>query len=159
ASFAGLGVNTTCYGQAAAYDLNSATWTAFTNFAGTSTLANAPFSPALAAVQFSSVSVSWGANGNPNWTTYLAQSSTDNFATVNASSQTYNTSAPFTGLVSNDTYYSQVKAIANNGQSTAFTALPTTWTLVALPLSGTPAVGTSSVTANWSANGDAAGTI
>ncbi len=158
AAFAGLGTNTTYYAQAAAFNINTSTWTAFTNLTATSTLANAPLSPALAQVDFSSVSISWGANGDPAWTNYLAQVSTDNFATVNASSLTLNASAFFTGLQSNATYYFKVLAFNNDGAATAFVFAPSTWTLVSAPISAAPTGdGTTMVTANWTSN-DAAGT-
>ena len=159
AAFVSLGVNTTYYAQAAAYSLNTSTWTAFINLGSSSTWANAPSLPALAQVAVSSIAISWSANGDPAWTNYNTQISTNNFATVQASTQNLGTSTTFFALAANATYYVEVQALNNDGVTTAFTVLPATWTAVAVPSSAAPAaVGSSSVTASWGADGNVATT-
>lgn len=67
-----------------------------------------------------SVTVSWGANSNPNWTRWEVSVSTDGFATVNSTPVTITdnhktTTASFGGLEEATTYYYRIRA--KNGRA------------------------------------------
>lgn len=161
AYFSGLSPNTSYYVQAAALSLKTSTWTAFAALGSTSTLAAPPAPAPPSSIGTSSVTANWSANGNAASTAYIAQISTDGFATVNASSRTLSASAAFFGLNANTTYYLQVQAVGNNGLATPFTALPSTMTLLVSPgLAGITftTVGMSSITVNWTSGGNGPGT-
>ncbi|MBI4370753.1 MAG: fibronectin type III domain-containing protein, partial [Elusimicrobia bacterium] len=154
---AALTPNTTYFFQVRAVSGGNAS--AFLSLGSTATLAAQPASPALTVVGLSSTAFNWSANGNPSGTSYRAQISTDGFATVNSSSATLNAAAAFAGLVPNTTYFLRVAAAGHNGQTTAFAATLTTATYAAAPTAAAAAnLGTSSITANWSANANPAGT-
>lgn len=154
AVFGGLAPNTTYWFLVQAEGFNG-TLSDFAILPATPTLVQPPIAPALAAVNRSSISVSWSANGNPAGTVFAAQVSTDGFATINASSRTLNASASFIGLLSNVTYYLRVEAVNYAGLESAFAVLPVTATPVAPPVSAPPpGVGDGSVTANWGSGGN-----
>ncbi|MBI4371160.1 MAG: fibronectin type III domain-containing protein, partial [Elusimicrobia bacterium] len=135
--------------------------TGFTSALSTATPAATPVAAAPSGVAASSITANWGANGNAAGTLYQARISTDSFTTVNASSQTANTSATFTGLSADTTYYFQVRALANDGAATAFTALPSTMTLLQAPgAAGTTftTVDLASAAVQWTSGGNGAGT-
>jgi len=143
-TFFGLVANATYYVDVQAVD-NADVGTGLRLPAGDVDTVASPLSAVPTAVGSSSVTANWGADGNAGTTLYLAQISTNNFASINASSATLNASAVFTGLVSNTTYYFHVEAIGNGGLATAFTVLPTTATLLLPP--GLAAQGFSAVAA------------
>lgn len=163
-SSAGLAANTTYWFRVSAINPNGVP-SAYTAAAGTATLANAPAALALAAVDTSSVTLTWSAAGNPTGSIYRALASTH--ATPSSpggaavlSSQTVSTTITFPGLTSNATYFFQIAAVNQNNVITAFTAALGTGTLAAVPSTAAPTnVTNSSITANWGANGNAAATL
>src|SRR5439155_1582404 len=100
----------------------------------------------------------WTAGGNPAGTIYLAQIALDAGFTAPTSSSTVNTSAIFSSLSSNTTYYMRVSAINQAGIATTPTDLPTIRTLpgapTALAFSGVSPTG---LQANWNAPANSAG--
>ncbi|MBI4803088.1 MAG: hypothetical protein HY796_11245 [Elusimicrobia bacterium] len=165
-SSAGLNANTTYYFRVAAINNNNII-TDYTASQGTSTLvANAPLFVDFTNVYVSSIQFNWSANGNPAGTLYRVKSSTapdplSPAGAVVASSDTYNLSLSSAGLNANTTCYFRVAGINNNDVATAYTTAQGTSTLVA----NAPVfvdftnVYVSSIQFNWSANGNAAGTL
>ena len=85
-----------------------------------------------------SLTANWLANGNPVGTLYRAQlSASSNFASA-TTSDTYNTSAAFTGLTSGSTYYARVLAINALSVPTNYTSLSSTPTTVVNSAMTTP---------------------
>lgn len=150
ATFFALAGNTSFYLRAAAVSFGGAI-TAFSSVpVAAATPAAAPVSPA-ATVHLSSIAFSWGAAGNRPGTLYVAEISTDGFASVNFSSQTLNSSATFFNLISFTTYYLRVQAIAQSGAATAVASL-TTQTLLGVPAPTNvrfTAVSTNSLSVGW----------
>ncbi|HBA59491.1 MAG TPA: hypothetical protein DCZ92_01440 [Elusimicrobia bacterium] len=157
---AGLAPNTTYYFRVRAINLANLP-TEFNGVLSTATLAVEPADPSLAGVGPSGFNFSWNGGGNPPQTRYIAEISTDNFATLSRSSSTFNTGAAFTGLAVNTLYYARVKAQNHNGLDTAYTAAVTTVTAAAPPLNApVPFTNLSydSLTFNWESGGNSAGT-
>jgi hypothetical protein len=157
----GLTANTSYYGEVAAYSVNTATYTAFTNLGALWTLANTPASPAVSAASTGSITVGWTANGNPGGTQYVAQLSTNaGFGGTVLISSTVATSTAFGGLAANTTYFARIEAFNSSGTATAFALAAASSTVAAAPVPAVPTgISTGSVVANWSANGDAATTV
>ncbi len=157
---AGLTPNTTYYFRVRAINMAGLP-TGFTSILSTATLAAEPADPLLAGVSSTGFNFSWNGGGNPPQTRYIAEISTDNFATLSRSSSTFNTGAAFTGLAVNTLYYARAKAQNHNGLDTAFTTAVTTVTTTAPPLNA-PAPFTNlsdnSLTFNWESGGNGAGT-
>ncbi len=124
----------------------------------TSTLAAVPAASA-ALPSVSSMSLTWTSAGNGAGTVYQAELSTDVFVTLNASSQTLSLSATFQALVPNTTYYLRARAVNNNGVPSSYAAAMTTVTLPAPPSPSLAAINLSSMTVDWLANADPAGTV
>ncbi|MFC1679043.1 fibronectin type III domain-containing protein [Elusimicrobiota bacterium] len=116
-------------------------------------------------VHVTSMTVSWGANGNPiAITTYTVVLSTGgtypNSFLGNASISTAPASTPqtatFTSLENDTTYYLYVEAIGHNGQRTDFTTLGSTSTSPPVPGQAGAPVGTtlgiSSISWSWTAS-------
>jgi len=159
--FDGLASNTTLYFRLRA--LNHA-WvgSSFTAAGSTITHAAEPVPAPTLSNGPSSVTSDWGPNGNVPGTDYLAQISTDSFGTVNASSSTRETSADFTGLEPNTTYYLRVRAVGHDGTPTAFVALPSTMTQAVAPGAAAvpfPTVDVASITVMWTSGGNPGGTL
>ncbi len=139
--------------------------TGFVSLPSTSTLLASPGlgAPVFAAVAIASASVQWTSGGNPAGTIFTVELSTDNFASLNASSATAGVSAVFgTGgagpaLTPDTGYYFRVQAASGSAQS-AFTALGSTYTLAEAP-SGTqvPLVSSTSAALQWQGDGNPAG--
>ncbi|MDX6771107.1 MAG: fibronectin type III domain-containing protein, partial [Elusimicrobiota bacterium] len=138
AAFSALAVNTSYYARVAAFSHHHGTWTAFSDFGSTATLAAIPAAPfVFNAVHFSSMTIRWAANGNPlTVTTYTVALSTTN-AWPNADADTVVlTTAPGgafpsatpTGLNSGTTYYLFVAALNHRGASTAYASFGSTRT-------------------------------
>ncbi|MFA6004772.1 MAG: fibronectin type III domain-containing protein, partial [Elusimicrobiota bacterium] len=151
ADFSGLSVNTTYYARVAAYSNYIGTWTAFSYYGSTATLAAAPLAAAksFSGVWRSSMSVAWSANGNPvNVTTYTVALSPQTPYSDYTPGNVYLATAPAgaalsatlsdTPLDPNTTYYLSVQALNHNGVGSAFTALAATATWADPP--GSPAV-------------------
>ena len=125
----------------------------YTAIGSTITLANAPALPStFSNVNPTGLTVSFGSNGNSAGTSYTVQISTDpTFVSIVNSSITYLTSASFTDLAPNTTYYLQALATNFAGTPSAFTNLGSTVTATIEP----PAFGvilaasTSTITAAW----------
>ncbi len=156
AIFSGLAPNTTYFGQAAAYSINTGTWTAFTPLGSASTLANAPASILVSAVNRTSVSLGWDANNNP-----VPGTDFELWRDVSSSfTSPVKTIVPAVvyqaqGLAPDTTYYFKVRVSGNNGAFTAFDSTVSTATWPPAPgQPGTPvgtALGVSSVSWSWSA--------
>lgn len=157
---AGLVPNTTYYFRVRALNLDGLP-TAFTSAVSTATLALQPESLSYSGVNPTGFSLNWGGGANPPQTLYIAEVSTDNFATLSRSSATFNAGASFTGLAVNTLYYARVKAQNHNGLDTAFAAPVTTVTATAPPLNAAvpfTSVSAAALTFNWESNGNSAGT-
>lgn len=155
-----LSPNTTYYARVAAYDVHDGTWTAFSFSDSTATLA-AP--PAAAAQSFidveqSSMTVAWGADGNPvALTTYTVvltpQTPYPNSSPLNvffSTAPAASPSATVTGLQPNTTYYLDVDAQNWAGLATGFLQMTATATYSSPVVSpSTSAVEVSSITVSW----------
>jgi hypothetical protein len=115
-------------------------------------------SPVFTSVQTGSVAVQWTDGGNSPGTNYVAEVSTDSFATINLSSHTRNLAVVFglggagAGLVPNTSYYFHVKSTAG-ASSSAFVDLGSTVTLPNPPTgSAVVSVGADNVNLSWNAN-------
>lgn len=138
ATFTGLSPNTIYYARAAAYSTEVSSWSSFAALGSTYTLAAPPGSPigvsTFTAPTGSGFTINWssgttGSGFNPSGTLYLAQVSTSaDFLTVWASSQTAGLNAVFAGLDEYVNYYARVRGINGNGIATDFTVLGSTST-------------------------------
>ncbi|HCC49303.1 MAG TPA: hypothetical protein DEQ38_14500, partial [Elusimicrobia bacterium] len=157
---AGLAPNTTYYFRVRAINLDDLP-TAFTPTVSTATLAAGPDSPSFAGVNPTGFIFNWDGADNPPLTRYIAEISTDNFATPGRSSITLDTEAVFSGLAVNALYYARVRAQNHNAINTGFTATVTTVTATAPPVNA-PAPFTNlsagALTFNWGSGGNSAGT-
>ncbi len=158
AIFSGLAVNTSHFIAARAINNNSVP-TAYTNLGSTATLAQVPTPGSPTGIAAGQITATWGDSGNPAGTRYLAVIALDSaFASVAGSSLTANSSATFSGLSANTTYFSQVVSVNFVGGVSTAAVLTATSTLavppVAAALSGVTA---SSIQANWTAGGNGAG--
>ena len=157
---AGLIPNTTYYFRVRAINLAGLP-TGFTGVLSTATLAAEPAASSLTGVGATGFSFNWNGGGNPQGTRYIAEVSTDNFATLSRSSGTLGTGAAFTGLAVNTLYYARVKAQNHNGLDTAFTAAVTTVTTAAPPANAPipfTNLSAGALTFNWESGGNSAGT-
>ncbi|MDX6768702.1 MAG: LamG-like jellyroll fold domain-containing protein [Elusimicrobiota bacterium] len=85
------------------------------------THANAPITPSAPFVNSTSVTFAWNENGNPGYTFYELNLSTDAaFAVVIATVPSSSTSAAVTNLLPGTTYYARVRAISGSQANTAF---------------------------------------
>ena len=157
---AGLTPNSTYHFRVRAINLAGSP-TGFTSILSTATLAVEPAAPSLAGVSPTGFNFTWDGGGNPPQTRYIAEISTNNFATLAQSSSTFNTGAAFAGLAVNTLYYARVKAQNHNGLDTAFTATITTVTATATPLNASVPftnLSNNSLTFSWDSGGNSAGT-
>ena len=90
---------------------------------GRYTLAAVPLGAAFTGAGEDRLQANWTANDNPSGTLYTVEISSDGFATLNASSQTRNTSAVFTGLSPTAPYAGRVKAANEEGVETPYAEL------------------------------------
>lgn len=151
----GLTPNTTHHFRVRAVNHN-ALLTLFDATVTTPTRADLPAAFA-AAMHQTSMTVTWSAGANPAGTKYEASYSTNGFATVQDSSKTFNLSAAFTNLLANTTHTLRLKAVSHAGLETADLSL-TTATRAGPPTGSSATVHLTSITFNWSANGNHAGT-
>lgn len=133
----------------------------FTTLGSSVTYAVQPATAAITDVTATALRLVWGNNGNPSGTRYLAQLSTNSFTSVYAASDTANVNAYFTGLSAAAAYSGRVQAVNSSGAATSFTSLGSTTTLGVMPPDSPyfSAVGSTSVSAAWSDNGNQAGTV
>lgn len=158
ATFEGLTANTTHYFRvkARSYDNQD---TAYTTEIATPTLANPPTGSAAANVGVNSLDFTWNPNSNPEGTRYTAQATSTTFSAA-ASSVTVLSTAGFSGLAPNTSYFLRVRAENHAGIATAFDTTKTTVTLAAVP--GTPVAvlrGSDTLTMSWADNANPAGTL
>ena len=157
---AGLTPNTTYYFRVRAINLDNLP-TDFTPVLPPAPLAVDPAGPLIAGVGSTGFNFNWNATNNPPQTRYIAEISTDNFATLSRSSSTFNTGAAFTGLSVNTLYYARARAQNHSGLETAFTAAITTVTATAPPLNALfpfTNLSADALTFNWESGGNSAGT-
>ncbi len=162
APFTGLLPNTLYYVDVNASNAGGSS--AYATLGSVSTLANPPVPGAPSAIQTNQLTANWAANGNPTGTSYLVQASPDaGFATITSAVTTTNSSATLTGLLANTSYFMRVRAANQASLATAFVPLPPATTLSVPPNTpigaGLSAVTATQVQANWSANGNVAGTL
>jgi hypothetical protein len=123
----------------------------------TSTLANTPAEQAFGLTP-NSMTLNWTTNSNPSDTRYLVEMDNDfDFSSLLPSSTTVLSSATFSGLSPNTTYYSRVTAINRLNRSIPavnFSAMATD-AYDPAPLAAT-GVGAYALTANWGTGGNAA---
>ncbi len=132
----GLTANTTYYFRAQAYNSLGVTDHSWLALGSTVTLANPPVPQPLTQVSTYSITAAWNPNGNASDTVYNAQVSTNaGFTPTLLSSQTLNTSVPFSGLSANTTYYLRVNALNRAGSPTEWASFGSTVTLIEAPTS------------------------
>ncbi len=140
--------------------------------ASTATLAEAP---ALAAVSFTEVqlgsaTVQWGRNGNPvDVTTYTVILTTGAYPNAFAGNAQLSTApagaspaATLAGLAANTTYWLYARTLNHNGVPTADAFLGSAPTRAAEPVTAAStftALTNAALSAQWSANGNSAGTL
>ncbi|PCI40665.1 MAG: hypothetical protein COB53_00635 [Elusimicrobia bacterium] len=134
--------------------------TATTTLTATATHAGAPGSAAASQQSSTTVRVNWTANGNLSPTSYVAEIATSAaFASLTASSTTFETFADFAGLDTSKLYFSRVLAIGHGGTNSVNTSLPDAVTLATAPTGGSIiSVFGQSVTLDWNVNGNNVGT-
>ncbi|TBR22747.1 hypothetical protein EPO15_07240 [bacterium] len=122
------------------------------------TLAMPPTGSSAAVVTANSVTLGWGANGNPSGTVYEVQSTTEGGSFAFAGNFN-NVGATLSGLTSDTTWQFRVRAQNQDAVLTAFDAVVTTRTGVPFPgQPGNPAstfISTAEVVWAWSAATDA----
>jgi hypothetical protein len=161
ATFSGLNPNTTFYVDV------STSGGIFISLGSTDTFAAAPGTFTLGNVFSSSFTASWSsgsvaAGWNPSGTLYQLLASTNSSLTpVFASTTTSSLSnVALTGLSANTTYFTSVQALGWNGITAAYNGNVSTVTMSIIPSTAAfTNVFASSVTFNWLANGNLAGTF
>ncbi|MFC1501621.1 SBBP repeat-containing protein [Elusimicrobiota bacterium] len=124
------------------------------------TKAEVPGPNNLISVSTDSIVVGWSTNGNPSWTNYSCEISTDDFASVSASSQTLNTSATFYSLISNATYWIKTRTINQDNAYSDYNSAVSTITELNTPTAlAFSNVNGHSIQANWDANNNSEATI
>lgn len=167
ATSAALIPNTTYFVFAAAINVESQP-SAFTLLGSTSTVPATPVFviPSVVGDSSTTVSVAWGANGNPvGITTFTVVASTAANFNAFASSVTLSTAPPsgptatLGGMSPNTTYYFEVAAYGNDGQTSAFLQFVTTMTMAQAPaVTGIIAPVASQLNVAWTAPANPAGT-
>ncbi len=130
------------------------------------TLANAPLFTGFSGMGASGITFNWSANGNGEGTQYRVAVSTapDPLNPAGAAATVtggYNLYFSSSGLAADTTYYFRVAALNSAGVATAYTASAGTATLLgyAPVFAGFTNMAAESLRFNWSANGNAAGTL
>jgi phosphodiesterase/alkaline phosphatase D-like protein len=164
ALFTGLTANVTVYFRVTALNHASST-SAYTTTGSSATLAEVPAAAAVpfAAVHQTSAAVAWGDGGNPAGTRYRAEvAATQDFLTSPQSSVTWGTTAAFTGLASNTTFFFRVQALNMGGTPSPYAATLSSATLALVPGAGAPpflSVFQTSAAVAWTSGGNVAGTL
>ncbi|MBI5594896.1 MAG: hypothetical protein HY928_02280 [Elusimicrobia bacterium] len=169
-AFSGLTVNATYYFRARARNFYGNP-TAYQFLGSTVTGASVPAGPSGAASTFTAVgstymTVNWDANGNPAGTQYLARLSTaasfGGGAQVIEYAWTTLSSETFVNLSTDTVYYAAVRARNHALVESDFHFLGSTATPVAIPAASTApfhSVGVTSVTVQWTSNGNPPSTL
>ncbi|MEK7286941.1 MAG: fibronectin type III domain-containing protein, partial [Elusimicrobiota bacterium] len=161
-TFTSLTPNTTYYFQAKARS-HAGLESSYTQLGSTVTKANPVSALAFSSVSTTTIASNWTRNSNPLETSFLVQLATSSsFASVSQTSVTLTTSALFTDLLVNATYYARVQAIGAQGEGTTFTNLGSTSTLVNPPaclVSTFSIVTINSIAFSWHSNNNSTGTI
>ncbi|MDE2293750.1 MAG: fibronectin type III domain-containing protein, partial [Elusimicrobia bacterium] len=125
---AGLSPNTTYYARVSARN-GAGTVSPALPLGSTMTLAAVPSSLGVSSVQAGGFSVSWAASGNPAGTLYRAEVSTDPaFTALAASTLTASTTADFSGLLGNTSYFARVLALNGLGLPSAYSSSTSAYT-------------------------------
>ncbi|HAT72589.1 MAG TPA: hypothetical protein DCS63_07220 [Elusimicrobia bacterium] len=164
-SSSGLAANTTYYFRVAGVNKNGVE-TSYTVPVGTATLAYATAFGTFSGVSAGGISIDWASGGNPAGTLYRVLSSTaadpasPSGAAV-AYADTYGLSFSSSGLAADTTYYFRVAALNHNGAATLYTSPRGTATLLGFApvFAGFSDVAAGSLRFDFSANGNAAGTL
>jgi len=154
-TISGLAPNTTYYFRLGS--VNEQNFANYTAAHSTATLANPPV-PQVFGLTPASITLTWLANSNPADTRYFVEmADNSSYSPAETSSTTMLSSATFSGLLPNTTYYSRVTAINRLGRLTPivnFSPMATgAHDPVAAPTSG---VGVTGLTTNWTAGGNTA---
>ncbi|HBA59391.1 MAG TPA: hypothetical protein DCZ92_00935 [Elusimicrobia bacterium] len=117
------------------------------------TLAYPPSSAVYALVSSTGLSVFWSRNGNPDWTKFYLEASSDTFATVSFSSMVYADYYEAAGLLPNTGYQFKARAVNGNSVNSVYYNFPSTVTAAALPAGPvTLTPGDNSVNVLWDGN-------
>lgn len=107
------------------------------------TLANTPASPSAPFVEATSITWAWSESGNPSYTFYELNYSTDSaFSVVLGTIPTSSTMAAASGLLPGTTYYARVRAISGSQAATSYRLFAATVTRVSGRISQNPTGGT-----------------
>lgn len=126
-----LSTNTAYSGRVSA--VNAGGESALATSVTTYTLAAPPAYQAIAWAGVSSAAVNWAMNQNPTGTFFTLELSVNNFSSVSASSRTAVSTAAFTSLLPNTSYYFRVKAENGQAIASAYTPAVSSPTLAAVP--------------------------
>jgi len=153
----GLSANTACRGRVSA--VNSGGEGAQAAEASVYTLAAVPGSPAIASLWTSSASATWAPNQDPDGTFFTLELSANDFSSIAASSRTILSTAAFSGLLPNTSYYFRVKAENGPGSPSGYTPSIPAVTFAAAPSGLTlTQVSSSTLAAAWQRGADPAET-
>ncbi|MDA8131257.1 MAG: hypothetical protein M0011_07100 [Elusimicrobia bacterium] len=144
----GLSPNTSYYFRVGTVNMEGSV--NYSMLPATATMANAPVEQGFSITSLT-LNLRWSANSNPADTRYLVEMA-DNpaYGSPQPSSTTVLSSATFSGLIPNTTYYSRVTAINRLGRRTTTVDFSPTATGAYDPTAGTySGIGASSVTLNW----------
>ena len=124
------------------------------------TLADAPARSSITVVTTVSAALTWSVATNPNGTSYQALiSEQSNFVSF-VSSTTVLSTATFNNLLSNATYYLEVRALNGDGFPTAYDVVQDTVTPAAIPVNGAlNTVSSNTITIDWGASTNINGTL
>ena len=147
-SIGGLAPNTSYYFRSGTF--NEQGYVNYTTVQATSTLANPPL-PQVFGLTPDSINLTWDPHSNPSDTRYLVEMDNDaGYTSPLPSSTTVISSATFSGLAPNTTYYSRVTSINRLGRPTPAVDFLPMATGAYDPLPDTPAgIGVTGLTARW----------
>jgi fibronectin type 3 domain-containing protein len=134
ATIAGLAPNTSYFLFVSACDIGCS---AYTSISSTFTLAVPAVALSSTSLSSSTISLAWGANGNPAGTTYVIEISTNNVS-FSPAATTNATAAQLTGLTGGVTYYLEAVAVNFDGIPTA----PSSVLVVVTPVGPVPSTPT-----------------
>ncbi|MDA8242660.1 MAG: fibronectin type III domain-containing protein [Elusimicrobia bacterium] len=152
----GLSPNTSYYFRAGTVNMEGSI--NYAAMAATATMANPPVEQGFSITSLT-LNLRWSSNSNPPDTRYLVEMDDDPaYGSPQTSSTTVLSSATFSGLIPNTTYYSRVTAINRRGRATPAVDFSPTATGAYDPVAGVySGIGASSVTLNWGRGANPAG--